>query len=166
MKKTKFIIKEVVNVVNGRTEERLCMYNGHGRIVIVLRLWEVDEIINFFYVTYRKEGSKKLFARIDGSYAGISRDIITTWINANYAHGVSNPVFQNEVPLQLVVSHTVNSRHQVDLVSFENLPVEKDGVIYNFVLSVLDVFSRYFWLRPLKSKEPSEVLLHLKEIYS
>ena len=97
LKKTNFVIKEVVNLINGRTEQRLCIIeNESGKIVIVPRMREVNEIINYFYITYRKEGTRKLTARIEGSYAGISRDTIMAWVNRNTEHGLSKPTFTNK----------------------------------------------------------------------
>lgn len=37
---------------------------------------------------------------------------------------------------------------------------------YRYILTVLDVFSRYTWLRPLKGKHSSEIAKHLDDIYS
>ncbi|XP_062566093.1 uncharacterized protein LOC134228451 [Saccostrea cucullata] len=40
-----------------------------------------------------------------------------------------------------------------------------NGVEYKYILSVLDVFSRYVWLRPLNSKESTEIADALESIY-
>lgn len=40
-----------------------------------------------------------------------------------------------------------------------------DGQEYRYILSVIDVFSRYIWLRPLRSKESTEVADALESIY-
>ena len=45
------------------------------------------------------------------------------------------------------------------------MAVLSNGTQYNYVLSVLDVFSRYMWLQPLSGKNSAEVLKHLKEIF-
>ena len=43
--------------------------------------------------------------------------------------------------------------------------VENQGRKYRYVLSILDVFSRYHWLAPLTSKHATKVAIELKKIY-
>ena len=56
-------------------------------------------------------------------------------------------------------------RHQVDLVELCNIPVEYEGKTYLYVLSVIDVFSRFLWLRPLTDKTSLSVSMELRNIY-
>ena len=57
-------------------------------------------------------------------------------------------------------------RCQIDLVVFEKtLSKDENGNIYKHVLSCLDVFSRYIFLRRLKSKDTIERANQLKEIF-
>ena len=76
-----------------------------------------------------------------------------------------NNVFGNKPPLRPVGASTVQSTHLIDLVSFENYPTERNGSIYKYVLSVLDIFSRFLQLRPLQSKTPREVKENLIQNY-
>ena len=108
----------------------------------------------------------KLHKRILLTYAGIVRNKLETFFKKNFEHCQKNPIFRNIPPLQPVVSHTPNSRHQIDLVCFDKGPhVVKDGKVYMYVISVLDVFSRYVFLRPTTSKEPKEIKEILADIY-
>ena len=43
--------------------------------------------------------------------------------------------------------------------------VEYQGRKYRYVLSILDVFSRYHWLAPLTSKHATKVVIELKKIF-
>ena len=57
-------------------------------------------------------------------------------------------------------------RCQIGLVVFEKTSSkDENGNIYKYVLSCLDVFSRYIFLRRLKSKDTIEVANQLKEIF-
>ena len=47
-----------------------------------------------------------------------------------------------------------------------NMPVTIDGDSYKYIMSVIDIFSRFPFLRPLRTKEMSEVAQHLLDIYS
>ena len=56
-------------------------------------------------------------------------------------------------------------RHHIDLVSFQNNSVERDGKHYSYVLSIIDCFSRYFWLRAPTNKQSKTGAQQLEEVY-
>ena len=65
-----FVVKEVDNIVTNLLERRLCIINDNGNDVILSRQMgevetEVDDIISYFYRTYRGEGANKLETRIE-----------------------------------------------------------------------------------------------------
>ena len=127
---------------------------------------EVPTIISAFYKKYKGEGARKLSGRIRKTFTGISRERIQSWINSNKDHCKRNPIFDNKDPLQPVIEHETMNRIQIDLVIMENKPsISPDGITYRYILSVLDIFSRFLFLRPLQSKESLEVANNMKEIF-
>ena len=54
---------------------------------------------------------------------------------------------------------------QLDLVDMKSQKVEYKGKNYKYVLSLLDVFSRFRWLSPLPSKHSKEVKKELEKIF-
>ena len=102
--------------------------------------------------------------RIKRFYTGISIKRIQKWLNSNENHFKTNPIFSNKPPLSPVVSKTVQGCNQIDLADMRSMSVTKDGFEYNYILSLLDVFSRFSELRPLSSKDSNEVLMHLRAI--
>ena len=57
-------------------------------------------------------------------------------------------------------------RCQINLVVFKRTPSkDENGNIYKYILSCLDVFSRFIFLRRLKSKDTTEGANQLKEIF-
>ena len=55
---------------------------------------------------------------------------------------------------------------QTDLVIMEKHPPKRySNKTYFYILTVMDVFSRYIFLKPLQSKESVEVASHLREIF-
>ena len=62
-----------------------------------------------------------------------------------------------------VTSRVVHETLQVDLVDFSRQKVLLNNKVYKYVLSVLDVFSRHVWLRPLKNKSANTVSTVLKK---
>ena len=79
-----------------------------------------------------------------------------------------HPKFTNKVPLHPVQSGKVLNQVLRDLVDLSASPSITDtpGVTYKYVLVVLDVFSRFCFLRPLRSKSSNEVAQSLIEIFS
>ena len=104
-------------------------------------------------------------AKIRQQYTGISIKIIQKWLNSNEDHFKINPIFSNKLFLTPVTSKSIQGCNQVDLVDMRLMAVSTNGGQYNYVLSVLDVFSRYLWFRPLSSKNSAEVLKYLKDIF-
>ena len=46
-----------------------------------------------------------------------------------------------------------------------SMPATIDGDTYKYITSVTDIFSRFLFLRPLKTKETCEEAEHLLDIY-
>ena len=151
-------------VYSGRETDRIVTREKEAT-KIVPRKDEVDDIISFFYNAFRGEGARKLFRRIRWHYTGISIKRIQKWLNTNEDHFKTNPVFSNKPPLTPVISKSLQGCNQIDLVDLRSMAVSTNGIQYNYVLSVLDVFSRYLWLRPFSGENSAEVLKHLKEIF-
>lgn len=73
--------------------------------------------------------------------------------------------FHNKAPLKPIRARTVQVRHRIDLISMEKLPVLWNGKTYKYVLSLMDVFSRYHWLIPLERKTSTPISNALKSLY-
>lgn len=56
-------------------------------------------------------------------------------------------------------------RLQVDLVDFSSFKSRANGKTFSYVLSSLDVFSRFIFLSPLVKKDSAEIVIHLKKIF-
>ena len=91
---------------------------------------------------------------------GISRDGIQQHIDRNEDHQLQKPVFSNCAELQPVEGKAVMERLQVDLV---NLSAIKSS--HPYVLVILDLFSRFMWLRPLNAKGAEEVACEMTAIW-
>ena len=72
---------------------------------------------------------------------------------------------QNKVTPKSVTAKHVQSQHQIDLIDLSNDPVKHNGKVHKYVLSVIDIFSRFLWLVPLKSKSSSHIVRVLQPMY-
>ena len=84
---------------------------------------------------YKGESTRKIQPTIKKSYTAISIKRIQKWISNNENHFKINPVLSNKPPLSPVASKTVQGCNQIDLVDMRSMPLIKNGVKYNYILS-------------------------------
>ncbi|CAF1130418.1 unnamed protein product [Brachionus calyciflorus] len=62
-----------------------------------------------------------------------------------------------------VISNGINDLYQADLVDVSNISKENRG--YKFLLTVIDVFSKFAWVKPIKNKTSESIRQALTEIF-
>ncbi|KAL5013855.1 hypothetical protein ScPMuIL_008125, partial [Solemya velum] len=77
-----------------------------------------------------------------------------------------NAKFPNKAPLKHVCSSSAHDTLQIDLVD-----MQREVVLYNkekckFILSVMDIFSRFVWLRAIPSKSADVITKHLSLMFA
>ena len=133
---------------------------------MVLRSSEVEKVIQYYFSKYKGENCNKLHSRIRDSFAGVSKHVIQEWINSNRKHCESHPTSENKDPLQPIIAKSPMNVCQIDLVILEKHPSKGyNNKTYFYILNVIDVFSRYIFLKPLQSQESWEAASHFREIF-
>lgn len=134
---------------------------------IVVKKSELSSIVECYYGESKGDGALKLVNNIRHIYSGVSRNKIQKNLNVMKEPQKIRPLFQNKASLRPIKASKVQERHQVDLVNMMSMPVTVDGSTpYIYIMSVIDIFSRFVFLRPLKSKESAEVAENLLNIYN
>ena len=105
---------------------------------------------------------KKLRLRAAGSVAGLSEKRISRITGKKLSYKVHNVRFRNKTVSCPVQAKYVQSQHQVDFVDIQKCPAEWKGKLYKYILSLMDLFSRYHCLEPLESKSSRAVVCILK----
>ena len=149
------------NPITGILEERILV---GGKLLLMK-----NEISRMTQKTLREAkgaGATKLTHRLENKFTGVRYKNVLAALKNIPDSQASKPVFDNKAPMKPVTASFVQQRHQIDLVSFQNMPVVKDGKTYRYVLAVMDIFSRYLWLRPLEGKTSDVIANHLEKIYS
>ena len=72
----------------------------------------------------------------------------------------------NEAIPQPVRVSSVMEQVQIDLINLSSQRVEYEGKVYRYVLSVMDIFSRFHWFSLLQRKFPHHVAEQLFKIFS
>ena len=97
---------------------------------------------------------------------GLSERNILRETNGKIKYRIHNVKFTNKATPRPVTEKFVQAQHQVDLMDLSKDAVEDDGLVYRYVLSIMDVFSRYSRQRPLEKKASHHVSQALKAIYA
>lgn len=128
---------------------------------IVLPVTEIDACIKYYYAESKGEGARKLVNRLQESYYGIGEKCIQMVLNGMEEQQRKRPKFLNKAPLKPINEEKKNIRHQIDLVDFKRM---NDGDM-KYVLSIIDVHSRFLWLRALPDKKAQTVAEEVDKIY-
>ncbi|CAF4991909.1 unnamed protein product, partial [Rotaria sp. Silwood1] len=133
--------------------------------LVLLAEEEVDKVISAHYEAKLGCATRILHQHLNKIYNKISEARIAKVTKANSAHGHMHPSFSNKGPRKVIQARQVFERLQVDLVDLSRRPVLKNGTEFRYALVIVDIFSRYLLLRPLKSKSSAEVSDHLELIF-
>ena len=152
--------------LTGNIERRLLLHTPGEQKLIILRKEECVHCIDLYYKRSKGESARKLKKRIEAVFCGVSESDIQTYINNAKPSQMIKGKFENKAQLKPVTSNKVWDRVQIDLMSMVDIPVEVDGKIYQWVLSCIDVFSRYLVLKPLYSKDTAVVSEQLVCIFA
>ena len=87
---------------------------------------------------------------------------VKAWLKAQPTYTLHKSA-RKRYPTRQYVVHDIDEQWQADLADVSLLAKRNKG--YHFILTVIDLFSRYAWARPLKNKSGSEVASAFKSIF-
>ena len=82
--------------------------------------------------------------------------------NNQAKYRIHNVKFTNKASPRPVTARTVQGQHQIDLMDLGKEAVNHNGHMYKYVLSVMDIFSRYLWLRRLEKSQATMLVRHFR----
>ena len=103
-----------------------------------------------------------------GSYGGVGRFLSQSkgskkWLNEQLTYQIHKPV-KTKYPTRKYSLRDVDVQFQADLVDMTKYAKYNKGI--KWMLTCIDLFSRYAWAYPLKSKSARDVLAVLKKIFA
>ena len=107
-----------------------------------------------------------------GSYGGVKRLINVTkvqpkntkkWLSSQLTYSLHKPA-RRRFPRRKYVTRGLDFQHQADLVEMQPWARENSG--YRYLITVIDVFSRYAWAKPLRRKTAEDTARVLMDIYN
>lgn len=107
-------------------------------------------------------GLKKLFdvARIKLPNLTINKTV--DWLNKQETYNLYKQVKRNFLRVPILVDH-IDEQWQADLLDMSWISKENSNVKY--LLTCIDTFSRYAWVRPLKNKNASSIINAFESIF-
>ena len=132
----------------------------------ILRVSEVCKVAADEYERLKGTGAAKLVSSLKQNFAGLSRIKVQKIRNTDKQHYKRNAKFCNKARLKPIRARDVQMRHQIDLMDMGRKGAIKfNGVSYRYVLSVMDVFSRFVWLHPVSVKSSKNIADELRILY-
>ena len=102
------------------------------------------------------EGEKVVYDAVkrEGKYK-ISHKQVREWLQNQDAYSLNNSVKRNFQRGRVIVAG-IGDQWDADLASFARDSDENDG--YKYLLVVIDIFTRYAWIEPIKDKTSREIV--------
>ena len=94
-------------------------------------------------------GLDKLFRVVKNQFPSVMRKEIRKWAENNLSYSLHKPS-RRTLKRNKVYPPEIDSLWEADLAFVQDIAKENDGV--NYLLVVIDVFSKYVWVRPMKNK--------------
>ena len=95
--------------------------------------------------------------------SGFSERKVKEWLKAQPTYTLHKMARKN-YPTRKYITHNVDEQWQADLADVARIADKNNG--NNFILTVIDLFSRYAWARPLKTKGGKEVAAAFESIFN
>ena len=156
----------IKNPLTGINEHRILVTSRHqGLQTILLKKDELEMCVKVYHAKYKGAGVRKLYKAICKCFCGISEREISKILSFMQKAQRVKPKFLNKAPLHPVKSSGVMHQVQVDLVDMKSYLAHFESQPFKYILVLLDVFSRFMFLRALKSKSADEVAMCLLKIF-
>ena len=94
--------------------------------------------------------------------SGYSKAKVKTWLKAQPTYTLHRQA-RKRYPTRKYIVHDIDEQWQADLADVALIAKQNDG--YRFILTVIDIFTRYAWARPLRTKTGKEVAEAFKDIF-
>ena len=121
-----------------------------------------DKVIKHYYEDLTTTGGQdKLYRQIHEKYVGISRQDVMNFLKQQESWQLWAKVVKNKVSYPIVAKHP-NHIWQMDLIVFENTPDQG----YKYILTIIDLFSKFLRAYPLKNKEAETIEAQLRSVFS
>ena len=93
---------------------------------------------------------------------GIPRKTVKNWLQTQWAYSLHKPA-KRKFPHRRYMARKMDMQWQADLVEMQ--PFSRLNKGYRYLLTVIDIFSRYAWAVPIKDKTAATLVQALKTLF-
>ena len=93
---------------------------------------------------------------------GISEKKVKSWLKKQPTYTLHRQA-RKRYPTRQYIVHDIDEQWQADLAEMQDIASKNHN--YRYILTVIDIFSRYAWARPLKSKRGEDVAAAFRDIF-
>lgn len=125
----------------------------------------MDKILSEIYSNPKTgySGFETLYKKAKSVKPEITRKTVKTWLAKQATYTLHKPARKNYTRNRVLVSG-IDEQWQADLADLQSLSTYNDG--YKYLLNCIDIFSKFAWSVPLKTKTSREVLAAFSHILS
>ena len=120
----------------------------------------MDRLKELYYNPSHSAGYASIDKLVKAS--GLPKAQVKTWLKAQPTYTLHKQA-RKRYPTRPYIVHDIDEQWQADLADVALLAKKNKG--YHFILTVIDLFSRYAWARPLKTKRGEEVAAAFTSIF-
>ena len=128
---------------------------------------ELNSLLSRVYISPEHAASftglDKLYRAVKNQFPSVMRKEIRKWAENNLSYSLYKPS-RRTFKRNKVYAPEIDSLWEADLAFVQEVAKENDGV--NYLLVVIDVFSKYVWVRPMKNKTAHSLLEAFDSILS
>lgn len=106
-------------------------------------------------------GVNALYKRAQELGIPVDRKFVTEYLSYQLPYSLHKPARLNFVRNHTYVGH-IDQQWQADLADMQKLASDNDG--YRYILTVIDVLSRYAWAVPVKSKSSKDMIIAFNKL--
>ena len=106
------------------------------------------------------QSKEKLYKKAKEIDKKITLEMVKKFLDEQATSQVTKQVTKNKI-YETIVSPSVRNNYQMDIMYLPNPTLNK---IYKYLLTCIDVYSRYAFVKPLKNKTGDEILIAFKEM--
>lgn len=93
---------------------------------------------------------------------GVSKKKVKVWLKTQPTYTLHRQA-RKRYPTRHYIARDIDDQWQADLAEVQDIASKNRG--YRYILTVIDIFSRYAWARPLKSKRGEDVAAAFRDIF-
>jgi transposase InsO family protein len=107
-------------------------------------------------------GVDRLYARAKDVGIPVSRDEVQNYLTKQLPYSIHKPV-RHKFPRNHTYASNIDQQWQADLADMQGLSSENGG--NNYILTCIDVLSRFAWAVPVRSKSTNHMVMAFKKLF-